>query len=304
MATLPSRRRKPNVLVVDDLPANRLALDAVLGDEHNLIHLDSGRAAIDFLARPEGIDVILMDVQMPGMDGFEAASLIKKMPGCEEIPIVFVTAVYKEDPFVKQGYQAGGIDYFGKPFDPDILRMKVSVYASFRQKSALLRERERHVRESEELLRVGRKLSTMLESLDVGVLIADIEGRICQTTREASHILKSPEAPADDAYRTILGWWDRDGRMIKDQGGPLGRALKEGVSSHSEPIEIRCVDGSRKTIVASASPLRGLDDRPVGAVVLIQDLTEGRQIEEDLELRVNRLISTGLELEESGAAAR
>jgi CheY-like chemotaxis protein len=240
-----------------------------------------------------------MDVQMPGMDGFQTATAIKKMDAGKELPIIFVTAVFSEDPHVKQGYAAGGIDYFTKPFDPEILKLKLRVYSAFRTRENLLRHRERQVQESEELIRVGRKLSSVLESLSVGVLIADIDGRICQTTEEVSRILKSVEPAANDAYGEILGWWDRAGRMIRHESGPLAKALHEGVSSHSQPISIRCFDGSTKDILASASPLRGLDNRLVGAVVLIQDITEPRAIGEALENRVTRLIGLGVELEES-----
>ncbi|HUG79380.1 MAG TPA: response regulator [Burkholderiales bacterium] len=291
--------RKSNVLVVDDKRANFIALEAVLGEEHNVIFAASGPEAIALCEARSDIDVVLMDVQMPVMDGFAAAAQIKRIRGCEDLPIIFITAVYKEDPHIKQGYAAGGIDYFGKPFDPDILRMKVALYASFRQKADILRQRERHVRESEELLRVGRKLSAVLESLPVGVLIADAQGRICQTTDEVSAILKSVEPARWDSYGEILGWWDAGGRVLKDRHGPLARALYLGEVSHSETVSIRCFDGSTKTILASASPLRGLDGSIVGAVILLQDLTETRKIEEDLERRVTSLVSIGVELEES-----
>ena len=289
---------KPTLLVVDDKRANLLALEALLADEYRILFASSGREAVAMLEKRPDPDVILLDVQMPGMDGFQTAAAIKRIPGAQDIPIIFVTAVYNEDPHVKQGYAAGGIDYFGKPFDPDILKLKLRVYASFRARDQLLRQREAQIRESEELLRVGRKLSSVLEDLTVGILIADVEGRICQTTEEASRIFESIEPAASDSYGDILGWWDGAGRMIKDESGPLARALR-GEISHSEPAEIRCFDGSMKTILVSASPLRGLDQRLVGAVVLIQDMTEPRKIEEALASRVTRLINLGVELEES-----
>lgn len=290
--------RRANVLIVDDRPANQLAVAAVLERDHDVVLAASGEEAIRLLKIRRDIDVILMDVQMPGMDGFEAAAAIKKMPECSDIPIIFVTAVYKEDPHVKRGYEAGGIDYFGKPFDPDILRMKIAIYSSYRMKSDLLRQRERHIRESEELIRVGRKLSSVLESLPVGVMIADVEGRICQITEEVSRILRSVEADDNDAYDKILGWWDADGKILKNEQGPLSRALRRGERSHSEAIRIQCLDGSVKTIVASASPLRRLDGDIVGAVVLLQDITESKKIEEALEERVTKLVALGVQLEE------
>lgn len=295
--------RKPKVLVVDDKQANQLALDAVLGAECTLAFASSGEESLEVVKAQRDIDLILMDVQMPGMDGFEAASLIKQMEGAKDIPIIFVTAIYTEDPHIRRGYEVGGIDYFSKPFDPEILKMKVAVYASFRLKAEFLRERERHIRESEELLRVGRRLSSVLESLPVGVLIADGEGRICQTTEQVSRILNTAASMDADAYGDILGWWDTAGQSLKSPDGPLSRALKKGETSHSERLQIRRFDGTVKSIVASASPLRGLDSRIVGAVILLQDLTESSQIKDDLAQRVTKLVSLGVELDESSPAA-
>lgn len=297
---MPREPRRPTVLIVDDKRPNLLALAAVLEGDYEIVFADSGPKAIDILKARRSVDVILLDVHMPEMDGFETASRVKQMKGCEDIPIIFITAVYHDDPFVRRGYEAGGIDYFSKPFDPQILKMKVAAYASFRLRADLLRERELHVRESEELIRVGRKLSGMLESLPVGVLIADVDGRICQTTEEAARILKCVEPVQSDAYGELLGWWDTGGQMIKTDG-PLARALQQNETTHSQPLAIRCFDGTETTILASASPLRGLDGQTLGAVVLIRDLTESRQIEEDLAQRVTRLVALGVELEESAA---
>src|SRR5262249_17318571 len=149
----------------------------------------------------------------------------KKVSGCEDIPIVFITAVYSEDPYIKRGYAAGGVDYFTKPFDPDLLRLKMGIYASFRQRAAVLRERERQIKETEEILQAGRKLSAFLESLPVGVLISDVEGRICQANEEVSRICKSAELIANDAYGGLLDWWDSQGQLLKHRGGALLRAL-------------------------------------------------------------------------------
>jgi len=289
---------KAKILLVDDKRANLLALEAVLGGEYQLIFAESGEQALATLQSRSDIDLILMDVQMPGLDGFETAQLIKRIEACAGIPIIFVTAIFTEDPWIRKGYEVGGVDYFSKPFDPEILKLKVSVYASFRQKEHFLRERELHIRESEELLRAGRKLSALLESLPVGVLIADADGRIGQTTEEVARILNTGAA-APDAYGEVLGWWDSAGKALRE--GPLARALHRGETSKSERVEVRRFNGKPMTVVASASPLRGLDGRIVGAVILIQDLTATSEIEADLHSRVTRLVSLGIELEESAA---
>ena len=293
--------RKPNVLAVDDKRANLLALEVVLDDDYNVVFASSGHEAIALLKRdPKAVDLILMDVQMPEMDGFEAAIEIKKMEACASIPIIFVTAVYTDDPFVKQGYEAGGIDYFTKPFDPDILKMKLAVYASYKLNDELIEARERSVKESQELLRVGQKLAALLEGLPIGVLISDVEGRVCQTTEEVVRILGAAVPAREDAYGELLGWWDESGRMIKNADGPLVRALQHGETSHRVPLHIKVVDGTPKTILLSASPLKGIDARIVGAVILVQDLTEPKKvIKEEFEQRVAQLISLGVELEAS-----
>src|SRR5688572_32963381 len=278
--------KKAKVLVVDDKRANQLALEAVLGAEHDLVCVDSGQQAIGVLQRRRDVERILMGVQMPGLDGFETAQRVKRTDGCADIPIIFVTAIFTEDPWIRKGYEVGGIDYFSTPFDPEILKLKVAVYAGFRQKESFLRERELHIRESEELLRAGRKLSALLESLPVGVLIADLDGRICQTTEQAGRILNTAGVAEADAYGELLGWWDTAGKALRDQAGPLARALQHGETSQSERLEMRRFNGKPMTIVASASPLRGLDGHIVGAVILIQDLTETSEIEADLQNRV------------------
>src|SRR5258706_9867887 len=207
--------RRANILAVDDKRANLVALDALLGTDHNLHFANSGDEAISVLETSKGVDLILMDVQMPGLDGFETAARIKKMKQCQDIPIIFITAVYSDNPYVKRGYEVGGIDYFSKPFDPEILKMKVEIYASFRLKADLLREKERHIQESEELLKVGRRLSAGLERLPVGVLIADVEGRSSPTTAEVRRILRSGEPTAHDSYGESLGWWNEGGQQLK-----------------------------------------------------------------------------------------
>jgi CheY-like chemotaxis protein len=291
---------KTKLLLVDDKPANLVALEAVLGDkEYELIRAHSGAEALDRLRAHPDVAVILLDVQMPGMDGLEVARRVKENVELRDIPIIFITAIYTEDPFVKKGYEAGGVDYFGKPFDPEILRLKVGIYSAFRQKANILKAKERQLKESEELLRTGRKLSAVLESLSVGVIIADVEGRICQTNEEVSKILKSVEQSKSDCYGEFLGWWDRDGRLLKEREGPLMRAITRSEASHNEISEIKCFDHTSKSVFVSASPLRGLDGHVVGAVVVLQDVTAHRAIEEDIEKRIIHLVSLGVELEET-----
>src|SRR5262245_14136243 len=110
------------ILLVDDQAANLVALRAVLEPlKYDLIEARSGPEALQILDRTE-VALVLLDIQMPGMDGFETAQLIKERYSDRSIPIIFVTGIYQDDPYVLRGYEAGGVDFFGKPFNPMILK--------------------------------------------------------------------------------------------------------------------------------------------------------------------------------------
>lgn len=274
--------RRANVLAVDDQPANLVTLDAVLSSDFNLIRASSGEEALSILQARRDIDVILMDAQMPVMDGFETAARVKQRPECRDIPIVFITAVYNDDPFIKQGYKVGAVDYFSKPFDPEILRVKVGIYASFRQKSDLLKEWERQIEESEELLRAGRQFTATLEHLRMGVIVTDTKGRIRHVNAEA-------------ADAGLAGWWDRDGRLVEGCSGAMAKALGPSGETEHETCDVRGPDGASRSLLCTASPLRNPDGVAVGTVIIVRDVTERRRMERDLERRIQRLASAGAE---------
>lgn len=283
---------KATILIVDDIQGNLTALEAVLSD-YKVLSASSGQEALTLLETND-VHVILLDIQMPGMDGFETAKRIKQMENHRSTPIIFVTAIFKDDPYVKKGYEVGGIDYFTKPFDPDILKMKVAIYATYQQKDSLLKEREKRVRQSEELLKAGHKLSAVLESLPVGVIISDIKGGVLQTNDAVLKIWKSIEPSNDNSYGEFIKWWSEAGKAVKDS---FSTALT-GKSSHNAIVTIQCFDGTAKTILSSASPLLGLDKQVVGAVAVIQDITEHKKVEEHIEESIIKLVSIGVEFEQ------
>jgi CheY-like chemotaxis protein len=121
-------RPSAKILMVDDRPENLLALEAILqGLGHELIKASSGENALKCLLTTE-VAVILLDVQMPGMDGFETAGHIKRREKTRDIPILFLTAIDGEAHQAFRGYAAGAVDYLAKPFDPWLLKAKVGVF--------------------------------------------------------------------------------------------------------------------------------------------------------------------------------
>jgi CheY-like chemotaxis protein len=120
-------RTERSILVVDDIEANRIALEAVLEPlGHRVVHASSGRDALKCVLA-EDFALILLDVMMPGMDGFETASLIRQRERSRKIPIMFVSAISREQTDQLKGYAHGAVDYIVNPFNPDIVRAKVAV---------------------------------------------------------------------------------------------------------------------------------------------------------------------------------
>ena len=138
-----------SVLLVDDRRANLVALEATLAPlEVRLVSATSGPEALRHLLHEE-FAVMLIDVQMPGMDGFETASLVKQHPRTAQIPIIFITAIERDASHVFTGYERGGVDYLVKPFDPTILRSKVAVFCELYRKEKRLQHQAQRLRESE-----------------------------------------------------------------------------------------------------------------------------------------------------------
>lgn len=131
------------ILLVDDRPDNLLTLEAVLKQpRYRLVTASSGAEALERLSQHE-VAVMLLDVQMPEMDGFETARRIKQQPRLRDIPIIFITAINKDPVHVFRGYDAGAIDYLMKPFDDDVLRAKVGVITELFEKTRRIQQQER-----------------------------------------------------------------------------------------------------------------------------------------------------------------
>jgi len=130
-----NRHQKVNILMVDDQPAKLLSYEVILKElNENLIKAHSGREALDQLLKND-VAVVLMDVSMPELDGFELADLIRQHPRFEETAIIFISAVHISEVDQLKAYQRGAMDYISVPIVPELLRAKVSVFADLYRKS-------------------------------------------------------------------------------------------------------------------------------------------------------------------------
>jgi CheY-like chemotaxis protein len=167
-----------NILMVDDQPGKLLSYEAILGDlGENLIKAHSAREALDLLLKNE-IAVVLMDVSMPELDGFELADMIRQHPRFQETAIIFISAVHLSDLDRLKAYQRGAVDYISVPVVPELLRAKVSVFADLHRKTRQMEMLNRELRllstrliatQDEERRRIARDLHD-----SVGQLVAAI----------------------------------------------------------------------------------------------------------------------------------
>ncbi|HLW99327.1 MAG TPA: response regulator, partial [Candidatus Acidoferrales bacterium] len=133
-----SQQDKVNILMVDDQPAKLISYEAILqelGD--NLIRANSGRDALEILLKTD-VAVVLMDVSMPELDGFELADMIRQHPRFQKTAIIFISAVHLTDLDRLKGYERGAVDYISVPVNPELLRAKVSVFAELHRKTQQL----------------------------------------------------------------------------------------------------------------------------------------------------------------------
>jgi two-component system, NtrC family, sensor kinase len=174
----PSRLdEKVNILLVDDQPAKLLSYEAILGDlGANLIKASSGTEALEHLLKND-IAVVLADVSMPGIDGFELADMIREHPRFQKTAILFISAIHLSDIDRIKGYQRGAVDYLSVPVVPEVLRAKVSVFAELhrkrRQLEALNRELEQRVAERTEEL---TERADLLELATDAIIVRDMHG--------------------------------------------------------------------------------------------------------------------------------
>lgn len=137
-----------NILLVDDIPANLLALEQTLkSSELKIYKASSGNEALSLVLDHE-FACILMDVQMPSMNGFEAAEILQKDKDTRDIPIIFVTAVHRDESYKLAGYQVGAVDYLYKPINPSIVKSKVSVFAKLHKQQKALKVTAQQLQQS------------------------------------------------------------------------------------------------------------------------------------------------------------
>jgi PAS domain S-box-containing protein len=262
---------KVNILLVDDQPANLLALESILAEmDQNLVRADSGSKALKEMLDRE-FAVILLDVMMPDLDGFETASLIRQRERSKDTPIIFLTALSRSETNVFRGYELGAVDYIFKPFHAEILRSKVNVFVQ------LFRQREALKRQTRDLARLSKQNELILTAAAEGIVGIDLQGNVTFINPAAARMVgREPEQVVHEELHGIVHPMF-PGVMTCDRATcDLRAALHSGFTRESREATFFRDDGSSFPAELTASPIHNDDDQTVGAVVTFRDVTERR----------------------------
>ena len=199
---IPVRRSEAKILVVDDRADNLISIEAILEkDNYSIVKANSGKAALKVLLTDHDFSLILMDVQMPELNGYETATIIYERDKLKNIPIVFITANNYDEDFMFKGYRMGGVDYIYKPINPELLRAKVAVFVELYSKNQQLMLQEKKLLAANQFLQKEieeRKVSEERVKLLNEQLIANNESlkqmneELDQFAYMASHDLQEP----------------------------------------------------------------------------------------------------------------
>jgi PAS domain S-box-containing protein len=270
------RPDRVNVLLVDDRPENLLALEAILNSpSYNLVQASSGTEALRCLLNQD-FAVILLDVQMPGMDGFETATLIRSRDRSRSTPIIFITAFSSNDTHVFKGYSLGAVDYLFKPVKPEILTSKVQVFVELFQKTVEVKQQATQLAAvNSELSKSEERFRTLCACSPLGIYVADVEGRctyinprcqaICGLTLEESLAeVWQREVHPEDRDRVVADWlaWIKENQEYSNEFRLAG----------SENV---------RWIHVQSSPMFSDLGKLIGHVGTVRDITDRKQAEEE-----------------------
>jgi PAS domain S-box-containing protein len=289
------------ILVVDDEPKNLFAVEAVLGGlGGTLVTALSGREALRHVLNRD-FAAILLDVQMPDLDGFQTAQIIRQRDRCRHVPIIFITAISKASEHVRLGYSLGAVDYVFKPFEAEILRSKINVFMelyrnreSVRRQAEQLRALEERRVAAEVLESVRRQNELVLNAVGEGICGFDGDGRVVFVNPAACRIsgFKRDELIGQPGH-ALLHHTRADGQHCSGEDCDLYDVMR-GRGAHAiEDAILWRKDGTCVPIDGMGTLLH--DARDLVSVMAFRDVTERRQI----ELERGRLVR---ELEEAISA--
>jgi len=289
---VPERAR---VLVVDDDERNLLAITTVIEDLADIVTAASGEEALRHLLREE-FAVILLDVYMPGIDGYETAQIIRSREQTKRIPIIFLSAVNKETEHLIRGYSMGAVDYVFKPFEPIVLRSKVAVFVDlYRMRreiqrkaraeqqllDANLRANAERLRVEQELVRAQQRQAAIIESLPMVLYLEPLEAHPRCPLYVSGNLKRMTGFTHDEVRRNPTVWSER---LHDEDRERVVAALEKRRDTGTFSVEYRwqCADGTYKHFHDQAVMLTDASGKPVEFAGTLVDITERRALESQL----------------------
>ncbi|HEV8214861.1 MAG TPA: ATP-binding protein [Gemmatimonadaceae bacterium] len=309
--TAPRVQEPVDILIVDDRPENLLAIEAILEPlGQHIVRASSGEDALRCLLERE-FAVILLDVQMPNMNGFETARVIKSRERTRFIPIIFLTAISKESEYVFRGYSVGAVDYMFKPFQPEILRSKVQVFVELYLQHRRLAEQEQRLREIErqelelrhmrEMLQSEARFSEIVRSAMDAIVLFDAEGKISLLNATAERMFGRNATDAIGTSITTFFPETAGGNLMATicSAAESGR-VAEGETRHGaeapHAFVARRANAETFPIEASVSCLDTVGGRTY--TLIARDISERVRQQEALEDQAASLADSARELKE------
>ncbi|MEH2219217.1 MAG: response regulator [Nostoc sp.] len=267
---------KVNILLVDDKLENLLALEAILEKlGENLVRATSGEEALRCLLHQD-FAVILLDVQMPGMDGFETATLIRNRGRSRHTPIIFLTAFSTSDQMLFKGYALGAVDYLLKPLDPNILTSKVTVFVElFKKTEAVKQQTAQLVAVNAELRQSEERLRSLSTCSPVGIFEIDTEGG-CRYTNPRYQAICGLKA----AESLEKSWLESVHLEDREQAVASWSTYIYYGRDYSEEFRFQTAQGIVRWVQVRSSPMLSGQGELLGYVGTLEDITERKQAEE------------------------
>ena len=284
---------KPVILVVDDNSKNLLALEATLAsDDRDLVLAASGEEALKILLNQE-IAVVVLDVQMAGIDGYETAVLIRSREKTRDVPIIFVTSYNKDETDVVRGYEHGAVDYIFKPVVPEILRCKINVFLELYKRTQELKTRNEELERAEKELLRTKAAESLIKYAPDPVFLSDLRGKILQVNDAVSDLLG---LRAEDVVEQSLAEF-----LSPEERRKFAHALREVVEqgvTRNVRLNSRNAAGRITPTMLNASALRDPEGHVIGTIGILRDMTAYDAMVRDLERSQSTLMEKVRELEQ------
>ncbi len=277
-----------NFLLVDDVPQNLEALEALLANDGlRLFKAQSGAQALELMLEHE-FALALLDVQMPEMDGFELAEIMRSTERTRAIPIIFLTAVATDEQRRFRGYEAGAVDYLLKPIDTRMLRSKTDVFFELsRQRQTLARQRDALRDTAEQLATTLNRLNAHRDNSPLAIVEFEPDLRLISWTRGAERLFGWSAEAVLGRHAGTIGWMD------VDTAGAVTRhvaALTLGGEQRDMQVHaVQRIDGASLECEFYYSLLLDHQGKPASVSVQILDITERRRAEETQHLLIGEL---------------